>query len=77
MTSNQAEFMRIVAMYDNIADNGNLMAETGWGRRKVAAIGRGLVRKGLVTYAPIDHGSFEGGVYTAAGREGKESQNTR
>lgn len=63
MTANQQRFLEILEMYAGIADNGNLMLETGWGRRKVAAVGRTLVRAGLVTYTPTDATGFEGGIY--------------
>ena len=63
LTPNQEEFMGVIHMYNDIADNGNLMMELGWKRGKVASVGRGLIRKGLVEYRRIDVPGFEGGNY--------------
>jgi len=64
LTQNQKAFLKVFEEYHaDIVDNLNVMAETGWGKRKVVAVGRGLAKRGLVRYTPIDGSGFEGGVW--------------
>jgi hypothetical protein len=63
LTENQCIFLDVVDEYHGIADNGNIMAETVWPRSKVLAVGRELMKKGHVKYAPTDANGFEGGVW--------------
>nr|BDD48357.1 hypothetical protein 32 [Candidatus Omnitrophota bacterium] len=72
LTENQSEFMKIVQDYDNIADNGNLMSETGWGKKATVRIGMTLVKRGLLEYTTTDMGGFEGGIWKAKNRRNKK-----
>ncbi len=63
MTENQQTFLGILDYYAGIADNGNIMAETGWPRSKVIAVGRSLKRLNKVHYTPTQANGFEGGVW--------------
>lgn len=69
----QQEFMKAFKNYgDEIADNGNIMAETGWDRRQVYQVGRGLVKRGILTYTSIQDLGFEGGIWERVKLEKKE-----
>lgn len=72
LTPNQREFMKVVEDYNNTADNGNLMSETAWPKYKVAAVGRSLIRRGIIEYFPVAHGGCEGGVYEKITRDTKK-----
>lgn len=64
LTENQKKFLAVFEEYNAyFVDNLNVMAETGWGKRKVVAVGQGLVKRGLVEYTPLDDSGFEGGVW--------------
>ena len=63
VTANQLQFLTVLRQYSGIADNCNLMAETGWTKRQVVAVGSGLVKKKLVTYKLVEHVGFEGGIW--------------
>jgi hypothetical protein len=61
----QKEFMQAFVYYgDEIADNGNIMAETGWDRRQVQSVGRGLVKRGILQYTATQDLGFEGGIWS-------------
>ena len=66
LTANQRVFMDVVDEYHGMADNGNIMAETGWLKPKVIAVGRELLKKGYVKYASSDANGLEGGVWKLA-----------
>ncbi len=57
-------------MYENIADAGNIQMETGWGKSTVTAVGKTLVKRGLVTFCSTDEVGFEGQIWTMT-EEGK------
>lgn len=63
LTENQRIFLDVVDQYQGIADNGNIMRETGWLRSKVIAVGRGLMKKGRLSYTRLDADGFEGGLW--------------
>lgn len=64
-TKNQREFMKAFESYgDEIADNGNIMGETGWDRRQVVQVGMGLVRRGILEYSSTQDLGFEGGIWS-------------
>jgi hypothetical protein len=63
LTDPQRGFLRVLALYAGVADNGNLMEETGHGRRTIARIGTLLKQQGWVSYTPVDRTGFEGGVW--------------
>lgn len=84
LSKNQRSFLKVVDDYSGIADNGNLMSELGWERTKVAAVGRTLIRRGIVTYVATGQGGFEGGIWEkvkrddgTARREQKERKTTK
>ena len=69
----QKEFLKAFEYYgDDIADNGNIMAETGWDRRQVYQVGRGLIKRGILTYTPTPDLGFEGGIWSRVKSEEKE-----
>ena len=60
MTEAEKEMLKVIHMYDGIADNGNIMAETGWDKSRVLSVGEGLIREGIVAYSSTDDVSEEG-----------------
>ena len=64
-TKKQEEFLEAFRFYgDEIADNGNIMAETGWNRREVLQVGKGLVQRGILRYTSTQDLGFEGGIWS-------------
>lgn len=63
-TRDQREFLRVLKEYgDEVVDNGNVMNETGWEKKKTVAVGLSLEKRGILDYSRTDQVGFEGGIW--------------